>query len=221
MITQVSPNAFPLNICSFSTLGSARDFLVQTINHEPRSFSSSPRSVEIPQCIKPAPPNNKKESFTISSIPSIKYPEVAKKPSKSNYYFEIGDFVQKKVKTQNISDALTVPDKVSNELFSSKPAYKFDVVYKRSSAVASHNLAPETKQNQRNMKRISQVAFDREKKQLVYHIDTQTKDKMMNQVRRTRQEVLKEDPMLLLYFYERHLQFLSTPQFNPEKLVKL
>lgn len=211
MITQVSANAFPLNICSFSTLsGSARPFLVQPVNHESRAFSLSSGSLEIPQCTKPGSADAR-ESPRIKvniSKSSDKFPNAIKKPVENAYYYEVGDFIQKKVKTNNFTN----PKFNVSESLSAESSNSLSFEDQRSGQLQKNPL---------NAKRISQIAFDRQKNEFVYHLDTQTMKKEANQVRRTRKEVLKEDPLLLLYFYERHLQFLKTPGFDPENLVKM
>lgn len=66
-------------------------------------------------------------------------------------------------------------------------------------------------------KKVVNALFDHEKQKLVFQVETAEGKK----AKLTREEVIKEDPMLLLSFYESHLQFSKTLDFNPENLMKV
>jgi len=69
--------------------------------------------------------------------------------------------------------------------------------------------------------RVENVTFSTEQNKLIFkvafHVDNEEKGlRTLN-----REELLKEDPLLLLSFYENHLQFVKTPDFQPNSLKKL
>ena len=69
-------------------------------------------------------------------------------------------------------------------------------------------------------KRIVEISYNKDGN-IMYHIgyDGDCKNKQL--VCYTREEVIKEDPRLLMYFYENHIQFKNQPNFSSKKLIKL
>lgn len=70
----------------------------------------------------------------------------------------------------------------------------------------------------KNEQKVVNALFDHEKQKLVFQVEAANSKEAR---RLTREEVIKEDPMLLLSFYEKHLQFSKTLDFNPENLMKV
>ena len=69
-------------------------------------------------------------------------------------------------------------------------------------------------------KRIIEISYNKDGN-IVYHIgyDGDSKNKQLGCY--TREEVIKQDPRLLMYFYENHIQFKNQPNFSSKKLIKL
>ena len=90
----------------------------------------------------------------------------------------------------------------------------------RKTAVKSYRINTETPNCliRRNFKAINKVSFDDQSQKLVFTVTTETDKKEVCSKVLTREEVIQEDPVALLYFYERHLQFTKSPDFKPEKL---
>lgn len=90
----------------------------------------------------------------------------------------------------------------------------------RKTVVKSCRLSSETQTYliRRNFKAINKVSFDEHTQKLVFTVTTETDKKEICSKVLTREQVIQEDPVSLLYFYERHLQFTKTPDFKPEKL---
>ncbi len=71
------------------------------------------------------------------------------------------------------------------------------------------------------IKRILRVVFDKEKGDLLFKVEGHSSSSRKALSTQTKEEILKHDPRLLLYFYENHLEFPHVPEFKPEKLKKL
>lgn len=70
-------------------------------------------------------------------------------------------------------------------------------------------------------KRILEAAFDEAQQNLIFKVECELSNKQGKCENLTRDEILSQDPKLLLYFYENHIQFAKTPGFKPEGLRKL
>ena len=79
------------------------------------------------------------------------------------------------------------------------------------------NLPKEIK---KKLRRIIRTDYNEKLQMLVYKIESLSANEKES-FEFTREEILEEDPKILLYFYENHLEFSKTPQFKPEKLKKL
>jgi len=83
-------------------------------------------------------------------------------------------------------------------------------------------MTPEVapKENPKKLRRIVRTDYNKDSQKLIFKVQSLlTTEKETSEL--TREEVLKEDPTMLLYFYENHLEFSKTPQFKPEKLKKI
>ena len=73
--------------------------------------------------------------------------------------------------------------------------------------------------NNLQSKKVIEVVFNSEVQQVLLKVECSTMDsKKLDIQYRTKDEILKEDPKLLLYFYESHLQFKRRPNFQANKL---
>jgi len=65
---------------------------------------------------------------------------------------------------------------------------------------------------------IVSIWFDPNKKTFMYKVECKFNDQVKRHRYLTRQEILKEDPMLLIYFYEKHIEF-NKEKFHFKKLI--
>jgi len=68
---------------------------------------------------------------------------------------------------------------------------------------------------------VENVSFSPEQNNLIFKVAFNVDSQNKAYKTLTREELLKEDPLLLLSFYENHLQFVKTPDFQPSLLKKI
>ena len=77
---------------------------------------------------------------------------------------------------------------------------------RKENAKAKRNVRP---------KKVTEAVFDSELQNVLLKVETRTKNRKEEDLEYlTREELLEEDPKLLLYFYESHLQFKRKPSFQ-------
>jgi len=124
--------------------------------------------------------------------------------------------VHKKVKTQDtVSNSSTQYDEASEEHFSSQGSVSLKS--NSTSEIESVNKMKPTA----GSKKIVQMCFDEISEGYVYKVEAEANSSSSKLLLLTREEVIKEDPKILLYFYENHIQFSQTAHFQAEKLKKL
>ena len=70
------------------------------------------------------------------------------------------------------------------------------------------NNSPKTSQYpEKEAMKIVRIWFEPNKKAFMYKVECKLHDKVKRYRYLTKQEILKEDPLLLVYFYESHIEF--------------
>jgi len=124
--------------------------------------------------------------------------------------------VHKKIKTQDtVSNSSTQYDETSEEHSSSQGSVSLKL--NSTSEIESVNKMKPTP----GPKKIVQMCFDEISEGYVYKVEAEPSQGSSKLQVLTREEVVREDPKILLYFYENHIQFSQTAHFQAEKLKKL
>ena len=78
------------------------------------------------------------------------------------------------------------------------------------------------KKRDKRVKKVLEILFDSKKQEIMVKVESCIKDSKERSIEYlTRRELVEEDPKLLLYFYERHLEFRQMPEFQTSDLQNL
>ena len=124
--------------------------------------------------------------------------------------------VHKKIKNQDtVSNSSTQYEETSEEPSTCQPVA--NLKSSSTSEIESVNKVKPTS----GQKKIVQMCFDEISEGYVYKVEAEPGQCSSKVLLLTRDEVIKEDPKILLYFYENHIEFSQTAHFQAEKLKRL
>jgi phosphoribosyl-AMP cyclohydrolase len=142
------------------------------------------------------------------------------------------DYVQKKVKSDetesNVStqdgehverNTFTMSSPFSNDENSLTEKIKSPKQNKNLSKMSQKSKVAKKSESKKEAVKIEQIVFDCDREEVMFKVGSKKGEQDLLTL--TREEILKKDPMALLNFYEKHLQFAKTPEFKPENLKKL
>jgi len=228
MLQTTSAFVFPAKPGAEMMLGMSRqDTSLETPLFEGRSFLGSQRSGFLPvrglqnsqaESSSSKHPRNVLETGKIQNLKENKllYQESQALNSKrgareSDSFLAELEKVQKKIKNQDsISNSSTQYEDPSEELQASTSLKSRSV-----SELEPMSIDKRT----HGQRKIVQMCFDEITENYVYKVETDPNSAKLLIL--TRDEVIKEDPKILLYFYENHIQFSQSAHFQAEKLRKL
>ena len=228
MLQTTSAFVFPAKSGAEMMLGMSRqNTLLEIPLFEGRSFLDSQRSGFLPvrgpqnsqaESSSPKDPRGVPETGKAQSLKEnrLLYQESQVLNSKrgareSDSFLAELEKVQKKIKNQDsISNSSTQYEDPSDELQASTSLKSRSVSEPEPISIGNRP---------HGQKKIVQMCFDEITENYVYKVETDTNSAKLLLL--TREEVIKEDPKILLYFYENHIQFSQTAHFRAEKLRKL
>jgi len=154
---------------------------------------------------------------------------LAKRPYEEDLDSENFEFIHKKVKSVEV---VSSPSTQADDL---KSPHKQDSIsdmndlgleqikspIKSRTFLSKKEKITKTEKQGEKPTQVKEVVFDHKANQLKFKVEF-NKGSINQQVKSlTREEILKEDPALLLAFYESHLRFAKATEFNPMKLKTL
>jgi len=125
--------------------------------------------------------------------------------------------VPKKNKENEHNDDLEVIEPLTKKIkpnTSSPPAGKGNI------EKSAKNLEVIDEQKKRKLNKVVKVISSK-RGELLFGVTRQLENAAETDEVLTREEILKEDPMLLVYYYEKHLLFDNVMDFDPAKLTKI
>lgn len=228
MLQTTSAFVFPAKSGAEMMLGMSRqDTLLETPLFEGRSFLDAQRSGFLPvrgpqssqaESSSPKDPRNVLQAGKTQNFKENKllYSENQALNSKrgareSDSFLAELEKVQKKIKSQDsISNSSTQYEDPSEELQASTSLKSRSVSELEPISIGKRSSG---------QKKIVQMCFDEITENYVYKVENDANSAKLLIL--TRDEVIKEDPRILLYFYENHIQFSQSAHFQAEKLRKL
>jgi len=213
MFLQYSSGAFETTSIDGKPLLTPFQFL-SLANHQERT---SPKSLEAKN-----PKKNISDKPKIIENHILELPTKNKENENKNDLEEVTEVITKKIK----QDPSPIPkQKGANEksvICISPQKTAPQEMQIEAEAVDGKNILQEkhiVNKKQRKLNKVVKVVSSKQG-DLVFGVKRQAEKAETDEVL-TREEILKEDPLLLVYYYEKHLLFDNTSDFDPANLIKI
>ena len=144
--------------------------------------------------------------------------------SKANYDIEPFELIIKKTKLIGKNPLVYNRNLLSFDVTpkrDNKPKHlkSFDELIRRSKEKSSMKVQPTRKHKE--SKKIIKAVFNHEREKVLFKVENKIGPNIFELKSQTREEILKEDPLLLVYFYEKYLWFSKTKGFDSKTLKPL
>jgi len=145
----------------------------------------------------------------------------------------VSDAIQKIIKVEGSETSISTCDSETDEKINPE---KYNLLLKKESSLSEKIYENDKKylfkiptkstrrhfvtqdenvESKKSKRKVEEIIYSYKEGKTLYKITGEDKEFM------TREEILSEDPSILLYFYENHLKFAKTSDFGPAKMKKV